>query len=86
VGDVLVALEERIREELMPGPDLLQIADPLTHLLASWSLERAREAGWSAARTLWALRGLPELAGEFADRLDAVVGLASRMLLTPLDR
>lgn len=86
VGDVLVALEERIREELMPGPDLLQIADPLTHLLASWSLERAREAGWSAARTLWALRGLPELAGEFTDRLDAVVGLASRMLLTPLDR
>ncbi len=26
----------------MPGPDLLQIADPLTHLLGSWSLDRAR--------------------------------------------
>jgi hypothetical protein len=86
VGEVLVALEERIREELMPGPDLLQIADPLTHLLGSWSLERAREAGWSAARALWALRGLPELAEEFAVRLDAVVGLAGRMLLTPLGR
>ncbi|MDX3090100.1 DUF5995 family protein [Streptomyces sp. ME02-6978a] len=86
VGDVLLAMEERIREELMPGPDLLQVADPLTHLLGSWSLERAREAGWSSARALWALRGLPELAGEFAARLDAVVGLASRMLLTPLGR
>lgn len=42
--------------------------------------------GWSSARALWALRGLPELAGEFAARLDAVVGLASRMLLTPLGR
>ncbi|MGW0704790.1 DUF5995 family protein [Streptomyces sp. NPDC002643] len=85
VGDLLVSLEEGIREELMPGPDLLQIADPLTHLLGSWSLERAREAAWSAARALWALRELPDLAEEFADRLDAAVGLASRMLLTPLE-
>ncbi|MFE2533907.1 DUF5995 family protein [Streptomyces sp. NPDC059371] len=84
VGDLLVSLEERVREELMPGPDLLQIADPLTHLLGSWSLERAREATWAAARALWALRGLPDLAEEFGDRLDAAVGLAGRMLLTPL--
>ncbi|MGV9254707.1 DUF5995 family protein [Streptomyces sp. NPDC003697] len=84
VGDLLVSLEERIREDLMPGPDLLQIADPLTHLLGSWSLERARDATWSAARALWALRLLPDLAEEFAQRLDAAVGFAGRMLLTPL--
>ncbi|MFE0254481.1 DUF5995 family protein [Streptomyces sp. NPDC059010] len=84
VGDLLVSLEERIREDLMPGPDLLQIADPLTHLLGSWSLERARDATWSTARALWALRGLPDVAGEFTERLDAAVGLAGRMLLTPL--
>ncbi|MFH8287424.1 DUF5995 family protein [Streptomyces antibioticus] len=84
VGDVLVALEERIREELMPGPDLLQIADPLTHLLGAWSLERARDATWTAARALWALRGLPDVAREFTDRLDTAVGFAGRMLLTPL--
>ncbi|MGW3028372.1 DUF5995 family protein [Streptomyces sp. NPDC001221] len=84
VGDLLVALEEHIREELMPGPDLLQLADPLTHLLGAWSLERAREAAWSAARALWALRHLPDVAEEFAHRLDAAVGFASRMLLTPL--
>ncbi|WP_344049332.1 DUF5995 family protein [Streptomyces thermoalcalitolerans] len=83
-GDLLLALEERIREELMPGPDLLRIADPLTHLLGAWSLERAREAAWSAARSLWALRRLPDLAEEFAQRLDAAVGLAGRMMLTPL--
>ncbi|WP_399882756.1 DUF5995 family protein [Streptomyces sp. BBFR51] len=84
VGDLLVSLEERIRDELMPGPDLLRIADPLTHLLGSWSLERAREAAWAAARVLWALRRLPDITGEFTERLDSAVGLAGRMLLTPL--
>ncbi|MGW1725287.1 DUF5995 family protein [Streptomyces sp. NPDC002306] len=84
VGDLLISLEERIREDLMPGPDLFQIADPLTHLLGAWSLERAREATWSAARALWALRRLPDVAEEFAGRLDAAVGFAGRMLLTPL--
>ncbi|MFE0801636.1 DUF5995 family protein [Streptomyces sp. NPDC058812] len=84
VGDLLVSLEERIRDELMPGPDLLQIADPLTHLLGSWSLERARDAAWVAARALWALRRLPDVAGEFTERLDSAVGFAGRMLLTPL--
>ncbi|MCX4760575.1 DUF5995 family protein [Streptomyces sp. NBC_01275] len=84
VGDLLVALEERIREELMPGPDLLQIADPLTHLLGAWSLERARDATWTAARALWALRRLPDVAEEFTDRLDTAVGFAGRMMLTPL--
>ncbi|MFE7172166.1 DUF5995 family protein [Streptomyces sp. NPDC057616] len=84
VGDLLVSLEERVREDLMPGPDLLQIADPLTHLLGAWSLERARDATWSAARALWALRELPDVAEEFTERLDAAVGFAGRMLLTPL--
>ncbi|MFE6285442.1 DUF5995 family protein [Streptomyces sp. NPDC057877] len=84
VGDLLTALEERVREDLMPGPDLLRIADPLTHLLGAWSLERARDATWAAARALWALRRLPDLTREFTDRLDAAVGFAGRMMLTPL--
>lgn len=84
VGDLLLALEERVREELMPGPELLRVTDPLTHLLGAWSPERAREAAWSAARSLWALRRLPDLAEEFVQRLDAAAGLAGRMMLTPL--
>ncbi|WP_438319290.1 DUF5995 family protein [Streptomyces sp. HUAS TT3] len=83
VGDALVSLEERIREDLMPGPDLLEVADPLTHLLGSWSLERARGAAWSAARLLWGLRRSPDLAEEFTESLDAGVGLVGRCLLTP---
>ncbi|MFF3555096.1 DUF5995 family protein [Streptomyces tsukubensis] len=83
VGEVLVLLEERIREDLMPGPDLLEVADPLTHLVGVWSLERARDAAWSAAGLLWGVRELPRLAGEFTERLDTGVGLVSRCLLTP---
>ncbi|MEN2417830.1 DUF5995 family protein [Streptomyces rimosus] len=84
VGDLLTGLEERIRESLMPGPDLLDIADPLTHLAGSWSLEMARDGAWAAARVLWSLRGLPETAEEFTERLDSGVGLVGRCLLTPL--
>ncbi|WP_258563537.1 DUF5995 family protein, partial [Streptomyces phytophilus] len=84
VGGLLVRLEERIREQLMPGPDLLDVADPLTHLAGAWSLERARDAAWAAARVLWRLRGLPEVGEEFTERLDQSVGLVSRCLLVPL--
>lgn len=84
VGDLLTLLEERIREELMPGPDVLDVADPLTHLVGSWSLEMARSGAWMAFRTLWGLRELPELADEFTEGLDSGVGMAGRCLLTPL--
>ncbi|MCM2418235.1 MULTISPECIES: DUF5995 family protein [unclassified Streptomyces] len=84
IGDVLVAIEERVREDLMPGPDLLDVADPLTHLVGSWSLERARDAAWAASRLLWSLRHTGEMYRECVDRLDAGVGLVGRFLLTPL--
>ncbi|MEV7108622.1 DUF5995 family protein [Streptomyces atroolivaceus] len=83
VGDLLVMLEEQIREDLMPGPDLLEVADPLIHLAGSWSLERARDASWTAARMLWQLRGVPPLAEEVRARMDAGTGLVGRFLLTP---
>ncbi|MEV0372527.1 DUF5995 family protein [Streptomyces sp. NPDC050636] len=85
IGDVLTGLEEQIRESLMPGPDLLDIADPLTHLAGSWSLEMARDGAWAAARMLWGSRRLPEVAEEFTERLDASVGMVGRCLLTPLN-
>ncbi|MBO0653540.1 hypothetical protein J1792_12310 [Streptomyces triculaminicus] len=84
IGELLVMMEERIREELMPGPDLLDVADPLTHLVGSWTLEAARNAAWASFRALWALRTLPDLAEEFTDRVDASVGMVGRCLLTPL--
>jgi hypothetical protein len=84
VGDLVASLEERIHEELTPGPDQLRITDPLTHLIGSWSLDRARDASWATARALWVLRELPDLTREFAERMDAASGVATRLLLTPL--
>ncbi|MGF6941377.1 MULTISPECIES: DUF5995 family protein [Streptomyces] len=84
VGGVLTSLEERIRERLMPGPDVLDVADPLTHLIGSWSLDKARDGAWVAARALWSVRRLPDVTEELIERLDAGVGLVGRMLLTPL--
>ncbi|WP_328917162.1 MULTISPECIES: DUF5995 family protein [unclassified Streptomyces] len=84
VGEVLTSIEVRVREELMPGPDLLESAEPLTHLIGAWSLARARGAAWAAARLLWTLRGTPEAYGECATGLDEAVGLVGRFLLTPL--
>jgi hypothetical protein len=85
VGDVLTAIEARVREELMPGPDLLERFDPLTHAVGSWSLARARDGAWTAARLLWAVRDHPEAYDECAAGLDAAVGLLGHALLTPLD-
>ncbi|MGP3980187.1 DUF5995 family protein [Streptomyces sp. KR80] len=85
VGDVLTALEDRIREDLMPGPDVLDLADPLTHLAGAWSLGRARDAAWAASRVLWGLRHTDELSAQFVTQLAEGVGLIGRFLLTPLD-
>ncbi|CAM5500623.1 putative protein OS=Streptomyces glaucescens OX=1907 GN=SGLAU_05845 PE=4 SV=1 [Streptomyces glaucescens] len=84
VGDLLVTLEERIREDLMPGPDLLQVADPLTHLLGAWSLDRARTRPGRRRGRCGRCAGWPDLTEEFVERLDAAVGFAGRMMLTPL--
>ncbi|MFE7130396.1 DUF5995 family protein [Streptomyces sp. NPDC057638] len=83
VGDLLTLMDERVREDLVPPPELLEIADPLTHLLGSWNLDRARDAAWSQACLLWEVRRLPTLADESIDRLDAGLGLVGRCLLTP---
>ena len=66
---------------------LVQTSSPSYLLMASLDWARytaARDAAWTAARALWALRGLPDVAGEFTERLDTAVGFAGRMLLTPL--
>jgi hypothetical protein len=83
VGAVLTAIEARVREELMPGPDLLERLDPLTHAVASWSLARARDGAWAAARLLWAIRDRREAYQECARALDVSVGAMARAVLAP---
>ncbi|NYI04228.1 DUF5995 family protein [Allostreptomyces psammosilenae] len=85
VNAVLARVEAECRELLLPGPDALDLAGPLAHLVNSWSVSRARDAAWATALTLDALgdgpRGLVELA---TAALSRTVGLVSRQLLTPV--
>ncbi|NJQ03092.1 hypothetical protein HCK00_21775 [Streptomyces sp. PLAI1-29] len=84
MDDLLAVREERIREDLMPGPDLLDVADPLTHLTGAWRPSRARDEAWAAARVLWELRRADGPREEFRQRLDTGTGVVGRFLLTPL--
>jgi Family of unknown function (DUF5995) len=50
-----------------------------------WNISRARDAAWTNAQALWALRADHDLVDRFISTLDRSVGLASRGLLTPAD-
>jgi hypothetical protein len=84
VNDLLADLEQRVREELLTLPAGWDVADPLLHLLDSWSIDAARDAAWASARMLWELRGKPDAYAAAAEALDRSTGMTSRCLLTPL--
>ncbi|AXI80754.1 DUF5995 family protein [Peterkaempfera bronchialis] len=84
INEVLAALEARVREQLLPGPDPLDAADPLVHLAGSWSIERARDAAWASVLALWGLRRLRPAYRALAAALDDSVGMVGRYLLTPV--
>jgi len=54
-------------------------------VLAMWDITRARDAAWTNAEALWALRGTESLANRYLSTLDRTVGFASRGLLNPAD-
>ena len=88
VNDVLAQVEAGVRQRLLPSlaglEQELDVGDPLLHLLSSWSIDRARDAAWASALTLWELRGNPPLLATAEQALDDATGLVSRCLLTPL--
>ena len=49
-----------------------------------WEVARARDAAWTHAETLWALRHLSELKEAYLLTLDRIVGFAGRGLLIPV--
>ncbi|WP_405020540.1 DUF5995 family protein [Kitasatospora sp. NBC_00070] len=85
INALLAQVEDRVRDELLPGPEQLDLADPLLHVIGVWSVDRARDAAWASALALWELRELPLVGPAFAAALDGSVGMVSRALLTPLN-
>ncbi|WP_426594238.1 DUF5995 family protein [Cellulomonas sp. McL0617] len=54
---------------------------PLADLVSNFSIDKARDAAWVAALTLWHLRDVPVLERAARDTLAHTVGLVSRQLL-----
>lgn len=85
INDTIAATEARVKQEFLTG--LVGVADEvLGHLddvVAMWSIDEARNAAWTNAEMLWALRDHPDLTAAFEDTLDGTVGFASRGLLVP---
>jgi len=60
-------------------------ASPLADLVSTFSIERARDAAWVSALTLWHLRGVPFVESAARDTLARTVGLVGRQLLTVVE-
>lgn len=88
VNALLQATEARVKRDFLTGD--LAVADELLgevdDVIAIWKVERARDAAWTNAETLRALRVSPDLADAFLVALDRMVGFAGRGLLRPVGR
>ncbi|WP_157732682.1 DUF5995 family protein [Cellulomonas sp. PSBB021] len=92
VNDVLAEVVRPVRQSFLDrrvvaaGGELSPVAD----LVSSFSIDKARDAAWANALTLWHLRDLGFVAAAARDALARTVGLVSRQLLTvfpdPLNR
>jgi hypothetical protein len=90
VNVLLGRVEAQVKRSYLTG--WLAAVDRLVHrfrriddVVAMWDIGRARDAAWTNAQALWALRSEAVLAAEFLATLDRMVGLASRGLLIPAD-
>ena len=88
VNTLLAQTEERVKAQFLTG--WVRVVDRLLHpfgrlddIAAMWNIRAARDAAWTNAETLWALRTSPTLAADFLRTLDRTIGLASRGLLVP---
>lgn len=86
VNELLERVQEEIKERFARG--LIGVADEalgrLDDLVAIWKVARARDAAWTHAEALWALRALPGLTREYRETLGRMVELAGRGLLIPV--
>ena len=90
VNDVLAGVEARMKASYLSGwiatlDRILHRVDRLDDIVAMWKVRAAREAAWTNAETLWAIRGDAKVRADFVRTLQRTVGLAGRGLLVPAD-
>ena len=86
INALLARTEQRVKGELVTGAvgDVDVALGQVDDVVAMWNVERAREAAWVQAETLWALRDLPQLRSQLLRSHDRIVGFAGRGLLRRL--
>ena len=86
VNSVLAEVEEGIRRSFLTavGQRVDEKLGPVAHLVSSWNIDKARDVAWVHVEMLWTLRDLERLQDRYAETLGHTVGMASRILLTPL--
>ncbi|MGZ8716999.1 MAG: DUF5995 family protein [Gaiellaceae bacterium] len=67
------------------APLQFAFAGSIADVVAMWNISRARDAAWTNAEALWALRDSTDLSRNYLATLDRMVGLAGRGLLVPAD-
>jgi hypothetical protein len=90
VNRLLAAVEAEEKATYVSGwlrrvDRLLHRVHRLDDVVAMWNVERARDAAWTNAEALWAIRGDRSLYDRYVATLDRTVGLAGRGLLTPAE-
>jgi hypothetical protein len=90
VNTLLAATETQVKQQYVTGwlrtlDRLVHRLDRLDDVVAMWDVGRARDAAWTNAEALWAIRDDADLAQAYLDSLDRMVGFAGRGLLVPAD-
>lgn len=83
VDQLLDAAEQSVRESFESAPELAvdHHLSAVNNLVASWTINSARDLAWNNCLLLWAVRDDPIARGLLADSLAASAALASRLLL-----
>jgi len=83
VDQLLDAAEQSIRQSFESAPELAvdRHLSAVANLVASWTINNARDLAWTNCLLLWAVRDNPVARGLLLDSLAASAALASRMLL-----
>ncbi len=86
VTGLLADVQEEVRQAFLDGVALEvdRALAPVVTMVGNWSIAKAREAAWVTAGLLWEIDGVEPLTSEYLATLGRSVGMAGRLLLTPV--
>ncbi|MFD0274445.1 DUF5995 family protein [Kitasatospora sp. NPDC127111] len=86
VNELLAQAEAEVRASF--EAEIIRVgtraAEPLEHIVASFSIARARDGAWATIQTLWHQRNLRPLFDATLTAVTTSTALAGRMLVTPV--